>query len=36
MVLRGGDYGRWSGECGWWCMMVMIMGGDVVNVIGGA
>ena len=23
-------------ECGWWCIVVVIVGGDVVNVVGGA
>ena len=22
-------------DCGWWCMVVVIVGGDVVNVVGG-
>ena len=25
-----------SGNCGWWSIAVMIVGGDVVNVVGGA
>ena len=25
-----------GGECGWWCIVVAIVGGDVVNVAGGA
>ena len=29
MVIVGSD-------CVWWCMMVVIVGGDVVNVVGGA
>ena len=29
MVIVGGD-------CGWWCIVVVIVGGDVVNVVGGA
>ena len=36
LVHRGGDYGRYCSECGWWCMDVVIMGGNVVNVVGGA
>ena len=24
------------GECGWWCILVVILEGDVVNVVGGA
>ena len=23
-----------GGNCGWWYMMVVIVGGDVVNVVG--
>ena len=29
MVIVGGDYG-------WWCIVVMIVGSDVVNAVGGA
>ena len=29
MVIVGGD-------CVWWCIVVVIVGGDVVNVVGGA
>ena len=25
-----------GGYCGWWCIVVVIVGGDVVNVVGGA
>ena len=25
-----------GGECGWWCIAVVIVGGNVVNVVGGA
>ena len=25
-----------GGECVWWCLEVVIMGGGVVNVVGGA
>ena len=25
-----------GGDCGWWCMVVVIVGGDVGNVAGGA
>ena len=25
-----------GGECGWWCIVVMFVGDDVVNVVGGA
>ena len=25
-----------GGDCGWWCMVVVIVEGDVVNVVGGA
>ena len=32
VVILGGD----CGECGWWCIVVVIVGGDVVNVVGGA
>ena len=24
-----------GGDCGWWCMVVVIVGSDVVNVVGG-
>ena len=34
MVHVGGDCG--CDDCGWWCIVVVIVGGDVVNVIGGA
>ena len=27
MVLSGGDCERWCSECGWWCVMVVIVGG---------
>ena len=30
LVVHSGD------DCGWWCMVVVIVGGDVVNVVGGA
>ena len=23
-----------EGDCGWWCIVVVIVGGDVVNVVG--
>ena len=36
MVRGGGDFGRCCGECGWWCMEVVIVGGDMVNAVGGA
>ena len=36
VVHRGGGYGRYCGECGWWCMVVVIKRGNVVNVAGGA
>ena len=32
MVIVGGK----CGECGWWCIVVVIVGGNVVNVVGGA
>ena len=40
VVHGGGDCGRWSGECGWWCMVVVIVGCDcgwwcIVEVIVG-
>ena len=25
-----------GGDCGWWCIVVVIVGKDVVNVVGGA
>ena len=25
-----------GGDCGWWCIVVVIVGGDEVNVVGGA
>ena len=25
-----------GGDCGWWCKVVVILGGDVVNVVCGA
>ena len=25
-----------GGECGWWCIVVVIVGGNVVNVVSGA
>ena len=24
------------GDCGWWCIVAVILGGDVVSVVGGA
>ena len=35
MVHGGGDRGGFCGECGLWCMVVVIVEGDVVNVVGG-
>ena len=41
MVHSGGDCGRWCGEGGWWCIAVVIVGGDcgwwcmVVVIVGG-
>ena len=44
MVHSGGDGGRWCGGCGWWCMVVVIVGGEcgecgwwcmVVVIVGG-
>ena len=34
MVHSGGDCGKRCGECGWWCI-VMIVGGGVVIVVSG-
>ena len=28
MLYSGGDSGRFFGECGLWCMVVVIVGGD--------
>ena len=29
LVVHGGGYcGRLCGECGWWCIVVVIVGGD--------
>ena len=25
-----------GGECGWWCIVVAIVGGNVVNLVSGA
>ena len=25
-----------GGDCGWWCIVMVIVGGDVVNVVVGA
>ena len=25
-----------GGECGWWCIVVVIVGGNVVNLVSGA
>ena len=30
LVMHGG------GDCGWWCIVVVIMKGDRVDVVGGA
>ena len=35
-VHGGGDCRRFCGECGWWCMVVVIVGVDVVSVVGDA
>ena len=41
VVHNGGDCGRCCGECGWWCMVVVIVGGEcgwwcmVVVIVGG-
>ena len=36
VVHNGGDCWRQCGECGWWCIVVVIVRGDVVNVVDGA
>ena len=41
MLHSGGDCGRLCGKCGWWCIVVVIVGGDccwwcmVVVIVGG-
>ena len=36
MMHSGGDCERFCGECGWRCMVAVIVGGFVVSVVGGA
>ena len=36
MVHGGGDCESLCGECGWWCIVVVIVRGYEVNVVGGA
>ena len=35
MLHGGGDCGRFCGECGRWCIVVVIVGGGAVKVVGG-
>ena len=35
VVHSGGDCWRKCSECGCWCMVVVIVGGDVVSVVSG-
>ena len=36
MVNSGGDCERLCDDCGWWCIVVVIVEGDVMIAVGGA